>query len=153
MNTVPPVWTEKNLANHHAKRLRENPGCFEDLLGIIGRFVTDGEYHDRSVEAVSNSWCEYEAQARDFVRSDYLKARAHYVDDDLVVAIVNVARSLFVTCFHEHFDSRRPIHGKHPGRGVSIPQRRLRYLDDLRLKEKGRLIINLRFIRDGQPQK
>jgi hypothetical protein len=66
-----------------------------------------------------------------------------------VVAVIDVARSLFVTCFHEHFDSRRPLHGKNPGRGVSVAKRRLRYLDDLRIKEKGRLIINLRIIRDG----
>ena len=79
-----------------------------------------------------------------------MKPWAHDVDDDLVVAIVDVARSLFVTCFHEHFDSRRPLHGRHPGSRVSVAQRRLRYLDDLRLKEKGRLIINLRFIRDGK---
>ncbi|MFI5458512.1 MAG: hypothetical protein ACHRXM_24025 [Isosphaerales bacterium] len=69
------------------------------------------------------------------------------------IAIIDVDRSLFVTCFHEHFDSHRPLHGRHPGRGVSVAQRRLRYLADLRLKEKGRLIINLRIIRDGQPQK
>jgi hypothetical protein len=153
MSKVAPVWTEKNLADHHAKRLKENPGCFEDLFGIIGRLVTNGEYRERSVEAIANSWCEYEAQGRDFARNACAKLRAFYVDDDLVVAVVDIARSLFVTCFHEHFDSRRPLHGKHPGRGVSIAQRRLRYLDDLRLKEKGRLIIHLRTIRDGQPQK
>jgi hypothetical protein len=49
MSKVSPAWTEKNLANHHAKRIRENPGCFEDLLGITVRFVTDGEYRERSV--------------------------------------------------------------------------------------------------------
>ena len=150
---MPPIWAEKNLGDQHAKRLRENPGCFEDLLGIVGRLLTQGEYRDRSVHAFADSWCEYEAQGRDFKLGAYMSARAHYVDDDLVVAIVDVARSLFVTCFHEHFDSRRPLHGRHPGSGVSVAQRRLRYLDDLRLKEKGRLIINLRFIRDGQPQK
>jgi len=101
--------------------------------------MTVEEYRDRSVRTVSDSWCEYEAQVRDFALSSYVKPRAHYVDDELVVAITNVARSLFVTCFHEHFDSRRPLHGRHPGRGVSVSQRRLRYLDDLRLKEQGRL--------------
>jgi hypothetical protein len=148
-----PSWADKNLENHHAKRVRETPGCFEELLGFIGRSMTAEEYRDRSLRAVSGSWCEYEAQGRDFVLRTYLNSRAHYVDDDLVVAIVDVARSFFVTCFHEHFDSPRPLHGKNPGRTVSVAQRRLRYLDDLRMKEKGRVIINLRIIRDGQRQK
>jgi hypothetical protein len=94
------------------------------------------EYRDRSARAVLDLWCEYEAQGRDFVPSAYLKPRAFYVDDDLVVAIIDVSRSFFVTCFHEHFDSRRTLHGKNPGRAVSVGQRRLRYLDDLRIKEK-----------------
>jgi hypothetical protein len=153
MSTTTPFWTQSNLADHHAKRVRETPGCFEDLLGIIGRALTLEEYLERSIQTVADSWCEYEVQARDFVRDSYLNPRAIYADDDLVVAIVDIGRTRFVTCFHEHFDNRRRLHGNHPGRGVSVAQRRLRYLDDLRLKEKGRLIINLRFIRDGQPQK
>jgi len=69
---------------------------------------------------------------------------------DLVVAITDLARTRFVTWFHENFDGRQPLHGKHPGRGASIAQRRLRYREDLRLKDKGRVIINLRIIRDGE---
>jgi hypothetical protein len=111
--------------------------------------MTVEEFRDRSVQTVTDSWYEYEAQGRDYALSAYLKARAHYVDDDLVVAITDVARSFFVTCFHEHFDGLQPLHGRHPGRGVSVAQRRLRYREDLRLKEQGRLIINLKVIRDG----
>ncbi len=151
MSAASPSWDDRNLAHHHAKRLRENAGCFEDLLGIAGRQMTVDEYRDRSLLAVADSWCEYEAQGRDFARDAYLQVRAFYVDDDLVVAIANVARLLLVTCFHEHFDGRRPLHGKHPGRGVSVAQRRLRYREDLRLKEQGRLIINLKVLRDGRP--
>jgi hypothetical protein len=151
MSSVHASWSHGNLERHHAKRLQDSPGCFEDLLGVVGRSMTAEEYWDRSQTAVFDSWCEYEAQGRDFALSAYLKLRASYVDDDLVVAVVDIARSFFVTCFHEHFDSRRPPHGRHPGRGVSVGQRRLRYLEDLRIKEKGRLIINLRIIRDGQP--
>jgi len=136
---LPPSWTSRNLAQHHAKRFQQNPGCFEDLLGLIGRSMTVEEFGDRSVRTVSESWFEYKAQVRDFALCSYVKPRAHYVDNDLVVAITDVARTSFVTCFHEHFDSHRPLHGRHPGRGVSVSQRRLRYLDDLRLKEQGRL--------------
>ena len=49
-----------------------------------------------------------------------------------------------MTCYHEHFDGRQPLHGRHPGRGVSVAQRRLRYREDLRLKAQGRLVINLK---------
>jgi hypothetical protein len=148
-----PSWAEKSLERHHAKRLRETPGCFEELPDLAGRSMTLEEYRDRSRQCVSGSWCEYEGQGWDIALRIHLTARAFYVDNDLVVAITDVARSSFVTCFHEHLDSRRSLHGKNPGRSVSVAQRRLRYLDDLRIKEKGRLIINLRIIRDGQPQK
>ena len=91
----------------------------ERLLAITGRPVTVEEYRDRSVRAVTGAWCEYEAQGRDFERSAYLPARVSYVDDDLVVAVTDLARTRFVTCFHEHFDGRQPPHGRNPGSGVS----------------------------------
>lgn len=153
MNTTPPSWSPRNLARHHAQRLRDNPGCFEDLLGINGRPITAEEYRDQSVRTVTDSWYEYEAQGRDFSRNDYLEARAYYVDDDLVVSVTDQPRSRFVTCFHEHFDDRRPLHGRNPGRAVSVAQRRVRYEEDLRRKAQGRVIINLKVIRDGQLQK
>ena len=121
----------------------------ERLLAITDRPVTVEEYRDRSVQAVTGAWCEYEAQGRNFERSAYLPARVSYVDDDLVVAVTNLARTRFVTCFHEHFDGRQPPHGRNPGSGISVAQRRIRYREDLRLKEKGRLIINLKVVRDG----
>jgi hypothetical protein len=151
MSATRPAWIDRNLERHHSKRLHENPGCFEDLLGIAGREMTVDEYRDRSEGSVSDAWCEYEGQGWDQSRRVHLAARAHFVDDDLVVAITDFARIVFVTCFHEHFDRRQPLHGNHPGRGVSVAQRRIRYREDLRLKEKGRLIINLRILRDGQP--
>jgi hypothetical protein len=149
MSTPSPTWTDGNLAHHHAKRLRENPGCFEDLLGVTGRAMTRDEYRERSFLAITGSWCEYEAEGRDYALSAYLKARVYYVDDELIVAITDLARSLFVACFHEHFDDRRGLHGRYPGNTVSVAQRRIRYREDRRLKEKGRLIINLKVIRDG----
>jgi hypothetical protein len=148
-----PAWSDRNLVAHHAKRLREDTGCFEDLLGIAGREMTADEYRDRSEQRVARSWCEYEGQGWDRLGGAHTEARAHFVDDDLVVGITDLARTAFVTCFHEHFDRRRPLHGNHPGRGVSVAQRRIRYRENLRLKERGRPIINLRIIRDGQPQK
>ena len=79
----------------------------------------------------------------------YFEARVYYADDDLVVAITDGTRSHYVTCLHEHFDGRQPLHGRHPRRSVSVAQRRLRYREDRRLKEQGRVIINLKVIHDG----
>jgi hypothetical protein len=149
MSTASPSWTEGNLVRHHAKRLRDNPGCFEDLLGITDRSMTVEEYRDRSVRAVADAWCEYEAQGRDFERSTYLAARVSYVDDDLVVAVTDRDRTRIVTCFHEHFDGRQPPHGRNPGRGVSVAQRRIRYREGSRRKAQGRLIIHLKVVRNG----
>ena len=113
MTTASPSWTDGNLAHHHGKRLRENPGCFEDHLGITGRPVTVEEYRDRSVRAVTGAWCEYEAQGRDFERSAYLPGGVSYVDDDLVVAVNDLARTRFArnpvarTEFRRQFVFRR----------------------------------------------
>jgi len=65
MSMIAPSWTGRNLADHHARRLQQDPGRFEDLLGLIGRSTTVEEYRDRSVRSVSDSWCEYKAQGRD----------------------------------------------------------------------------------------
>jgi len=46
------------------------------------------------MRAVSDSWREYEVQSRDFVLRAYRKLRAYHVDDDLVVAITDAARSV-----------------------------------------------------------
>jgi hypothetical protein len=71
------------------------------------------------------------------------------VDENLVVAVADAARARFVTCFYEHFDGRHPPHGRHPGRGVSAIQRRIRYREDSRRKAQGPLIIGLKVVRDG----
>jgi hypothetical protein len=148
MSTAFPSWEPRNLRNHHRKRLRENPGCFEDLMQISGRIMTEEKFRDRSLQAVSSAWCEFEAQKHDLAPGAYLPARACYVDDELVVAVTNIPRSWFFTCYHEHFDSRRPLHGRYPGNNVSVAQRRLRYREDLRRKTQGRFFINVRILRD-----
>jgi hypothetical protein len=111
--------------------------------------MTVEEYRDRSGRTAAAAWCEYESQGRDVERSTDLPARVSYVHDDLGVAVTDPARARLVTCFHEHFDGRQPPHGRHPGRGVSVAQRRVRYREALRLQEKGRVIINLKVVRDG----
>jgi hypothetical protein len=63
------------------------------------------------------------------------------VDDQLVVAITDLTRSLFHTCYHEHFNKR---HGPMP----SLGQRKLLYGQQLRWDEQGKMILNVRRIRN-----
>jgi hypothetical protein len=143
-----PTWDSTNLTRHLSKRLSENPGCFENLLGISGRTMTEAEYETRSLTAITSRWLEFEARGRNFRYSDYDPPRAYHVDDDLVVGITDLARDRFVTCYHEHFDRRTPLHGLNPGRTVTSAQRRLLYRNDLRRKEQGRIILDLRIVAD-----
>lgn len=138
-----PEWNARNLARHYRTRLTKNPGCFEDLLGINGRPMTQSQYELRADDAVANAWGEYEGEGWDVQNREYNGLRAYYVDDDLVVAITDSGRSEFVTCFHEHFD--RP-HGVDPGPGATVGQKRLRYKERLRIDEQGKVIRNLKRI-------
>jgi hypothetical protein len=43
-----PSWADKNLERHHARRVRETPGCFEEIkekgrLIINLRIIRDGQ--------------------------------------------------------------------------------------------------------------
>ena len=94
---------------------------------------------------MSNAWAEYEGRGRDVQAGAYYPQAAYFVDDDLVVAITDVARQSFLTCFHEHFNK---AHGIDPGRSASVGQRRLRYIQQLNWDEKGGMIRNLKRIRN-----
>ena len=141
---MPARWNARNLTRHYNERLRKNPGCFEDLLGITGRTMTESQYEIRSDDAVNNSWGEYEGEGWDVRRREFSELRAYFVDDDLVVAITDGFRNDFVTCFHEHFD--RP-HGVDPGAGATVGQKQLRYKERLAIDEQGKAIRNLKRIR------
>ena len=140
-----PTWKPNNLAVHYQKRIAKDRGCFEDLLAIDGRDITEAEYEQRSQAAVTNSWGEYEGEGRDVEAGRYYPAAAYFVDDDLVVAITDLGRREFLTCYHEHFN--RP-HGVVPGPNASAGQRRLRFIQQLNWDEQGKMIRNLRRIRN-----
>jgi hypothetical protein len=114
-------------------------------MGIAGRQMTEAEYATRSQAAVVNAWAEYEGRGRDVQAGAYYPPAVYFVDDDLVVAITDMARQSFLTCFHEHFN--KP-HGIDPGRSASVGQRRLRYIQQLNWDEKGGMIRNLKRIRN-----
>jgi hypothetical protein len=140
--TPTPRWNHGRLARHYVKRITEDAGCFEDLLGITGRTMTENEYESKSLDVVDNAWAEYEGQHQ-FGPNDYEEARVYFVDDDLVLAITDVFRRDFFTCYHEH-PSRR-----HVSRAAmaSIGQRRLEFRRRLDDEEQGKLIRNLQRIR------
>lgn len=140
-----PSWVPGNLTSHHQKRISKDKGCFEDLLGIRGRDMSEAEYEARSQATFVNSWAEYEGEGRDVRNSAYFPRSAYFVDDDLVVAITDLPRQTFSTCYHEHFSSR---HGVDPPAGATIGQRRLRYIQNLNREEVGGMIRKLRRIRN-----
>lgn len=122
-----PNWDPKNLTRHYQKRITRDKGCFEDLMGIQGRDVTQAEYEQRSQDAYNNSWGEFEAEGRDIRRQGWFPMAAYFVDGDLVVAILDLPRATFLTCFHAHFDLPHPaIAGSTIGRRMIFYQRQIR---------------------------
>lgn len=139
-----PKWDPRKLARHHRKRTTKDAGCFEELLGINPKLMTELEYEERSELAVTTSWAKFKGESRNIATREYYKQAMYFVDDQLVVAITDDSEYEFITCFHEHF-----------GRGHASPrsigtvgQRRLRYKEHIRFDEQGGLIRNVRWIRD-----
>lgn len=138
-----PKWDPRNLTRHHRKRTTRDGGCFEDLLRINPRAMTELEYEERSEQAVANAWGQYRGEGRDIASGEYNDEAVYFVDDDLVVAITDVSESDFITCFHEHF-SRQHVR---PATIGTVGQRRLRYKEHLQFDEQGGLIRKVRRIR------
>ena len=145
-----PRWKPDNLRRHHQKRMRKDAGCLEDLLGTNGHPITELQYEERAERAYSDAWAEYEGEGRDyeagkFEAGTYVPARAYFVDEQLVVAITDLWRSEFVTCYHHHFNGCKHEHD--PGRTASPGQRQLRFRQDLKHGEQGGMIRNLKRLR------
>lgn len=141
-----PKWNARKLASHYQKRMRENPGCFEDLLDISSGTLTAAQYEALSHQVVRQAWAEYQAEMRNthVDEVEYYPLSSYFVDDNLVLAIVRQDRDEFSTCYHEHFD--RP-HGVDPGPGATVGQKQLRYMDKVKMDEQGKAIRNLKRIR------
>jgi hypothetical protein len=137
-----PNWDPKNLTHHHQKRVTRDKGCFEDLMGIQGRDMTEAEYEQRSQVAYNNSWAEYECISWDADARAYRPPAAYFADEELVIVITDLARVNFITCFHEHFSGRH-------SRVAALPvgQRKLRYAQAIQWRVQGRQILQLRRIR------
>lgn len=139
-----PKWAAKNLQSHHQKRVTQDKGCFEDLMGLQGRDLTEAEYEQRSNDAFQSAWAEYECVSWDVKARTYRPPAAYLVDDQLVAAVTDLARADFITCFHEHFDGIR----RHAFvTALSVGQRKLRYTQSIQWRVQGRQIIQLKRIR------
>ena len=68
---MPPTWNAQNLTQHHQKRITQDAGCFEDLLGL-GQPMTEAEYDQRSQDAVTNAWAKYQGQGQQRCRRGLL---------------------------------------------------------------------------------
>jgi hypothetical protein len=139
-----PTWDAGRLRKHHRKRTEKDAGCFEDLLGIKGQPMTEGQYELRSDDAVTNAWGEYEGEGRNVKERTYYPLAAYFVDGDLVVAITDTFRNDFITCYHEHFGRK---HDTASYLRMSDGQRQLRYRDHLRVEEQGGMIRKVKRIR------
>jgi hypothetical protein len=139
---MPPTWKPHRLTRHHQKRITKDQGCFEDLLGIAGRDMTEREYQQRSEDAVANAWGKYRGEHRDIAAGGYHPLSTYFVDDELVVAITDVPEADFSTCYHEHFSRPHVAKASMP----SVLQRKQRYKNYLKFLEQGKLIINVQRI-------
>lgn len=139
-----PKWTSHNLTKHYLKRLKEDQGCFEDLLNINCRQMTESEYELRADDTVDKAWAEYECESLDNKLYEFRDSRCHFVDDDLVEAITDNFKHNFITCFHKHFALP---HGIDPRSDATVGQKRLRYLRILTEKIQGKIIQKFKRIK------
>lgn len=96
-------------------------------MGIQGRDMIETEYEHRSLAAYNNAWGEFEAEGRDIRQQRWYRMSAYYVDGDLVVAILDLPRIKFLTCFHAHFDlPHRVVAGLSIGRRMIVYQKQIR---------------------------
>lgn len=149
--TLPYIpWTSRDsLSRHHGKRITIDDGCFEELIGIKGRDMTEAEYHQRSLEAKAYSWAEYEGQHRE--DSEYLEPRHYFVDDDLVCTITDIAVSKIYTCFHaahpkrKHFDLKKPYVNDRSE--AAIGNRRLDFIKKIKNRIRGDQLLNFKAVK------
>jgi hypothetical protein len=106
--------------------------------------MTQDEYAQRSRAAVANAWAEFEGEGGKASEHGYSDAAVSFIDDNGVVAITDPGRVQFLTCFHEHFDRK---HATSPALGMTVGQKRLRYLQQLKDDRRGKMLVNYRPIR------
>jgi len=104
-----PRWDKRNLERHTDSRRLRDGDCFEKLLGLSSPL--EPEHLRAKSESVVTSPCMvYQA-----IKEDRGQLRVYFIDDDMVLAATNVARTRFITCYHIH-PRYRSCPGKPAGR-------------------------------------
>ena len=145
-----PKWDPKNLSDHHKKHPADkDKKCWQDLLGVTDRVVSEAEYEHESLSVCSNRWLEYEAEKieiewlahtrRRGEPDPYHSRRRYNVDDRLLTTIVEPADDAVVTCFHEHFDRPHDT-GGHMRPVGELRARYNKHLENLELSKMMRRI-------------
>jgi hypothetical protein len=95
-----PTWDPKKLSKHTNKRSLVDTGCLESLLGLARPLVI-GDVRKLSEEVYKKPRIVYSAQTiNEF--GIFRETRCHFIDANLVMAITNVKRTHFFTCYHLH---------------------------------------------------
>ena len=95
-----PKWNPNKLYEHVKKRSNVDSGCLESLLGLTRPLLND-DLRNLSEKVYRHPRLIYSAQKKDEF-GVFRDPRCHFVDAKLVMAITNVKRSKFFTCFHLH---------------------------------------------------
>lgn len=105
-----PVWDPPNLTIHYRTRLREDPGCLEDLLTRPppSGTISEPAYAMLADDAVTNSWGVFAADWRRSSDSEYEPA-VYFIDEQLLVAVTNAHCTRYITCYHKHSLNPHPV--------------------------------------------
>ena len=104
-----PEWKTRNLSDHLEKRARLDLSCLRQMLRLEeSEKPLIGLYRKRSEEVYLNYVfvAEYEKLETDKSKKgfgEYRDLRVQFTDRELVLAITNDKRTVFITCFHYHF--------------------------------------------------
>lgn len=127
--TDTPRWQRPNLTKHHQKRLKDDDACWREILNL-SRPMLEIEYENESYAAYEQAVLEYEAEERDN------PLRLYRVDKRIVKTVADLARSVMVTCYHEHFDRRHKTGSVHR----PLVENTLRFLRNLDDRASGKII-------------
>jgi hypothetical protein len=97
-----PEWDSKNLRDHADKRANVDLNCMETLLGIAPAQLLPGHLRAKSESVFAQPILIYEGQHYDTARGCFGDTRACYVDNDMVLAVTDMKRERFITCYHKH---------------------------------------------------
>ena len=100
-----PEWDSVNLRDHHRKRLYENRGCIEKLLGTSAGTLTEEQYRDLSKNIVNHPFMAWGALSESEPMKGDHEHREFAVNTDLAMSILSDDRHKFISSYHLHLPS------------------------------------------------